>query len=401
MLNIQGLDCHLTQEKVDAYTVEVKAAWHDFTDICSSCSSLKMIRFGIRTRKFQDLPMHGKKVEIIYHLRRFRCQECGVVTTEEVHSDMDVKRSTTRRFLQYVIRQSPHRTFTSLAIELGVDEKTIRNIVNDFHSKHSELPVVPAPRILGIDEVHLVKKMRCVITNIEDARLYDMLEVRSQRAVTNFLIRMPERKNVEVVCMDMYAPYKRAANFAFKDATVVVDKFHVLKYANTAMEDVRKRLRELPKPARRLLKRERYVLLKRPHRLKPFEHLNLQVWSSNFPELGSAYKAKEEFFQVYDATDRQEAEERYVEWLSKLPPSIEWAFQPLLTAVSNWHHEIFNYFDQRYTNATTEALNGLIKVANRTGRGYTFNTLRNKILARNYPSITTLKDEFEKGAFLS
>ena len=40
----------------------------------------------------------------------------------------------------------------------------------------------------------------------------------------------------------------------------------------------------------------------------------------------------------------------------------------------------FAYFDHRYTNATTEALNGLIKAMNRNGRGYQFKTLRAKML---------------------
>lgn len=36
--------------------------------------------------------------------------------------------------------------------------------------------------------------------------------------------------------------------------------------------------------------------------------------------------------------------------------------------MGNWREEIFAYFDHRYTNATTEALNGVIKTVNRTGR---------------------------------
>lgn len=47
--------------------------------------------------------------------------------------------------------------------------------------------------------------------------------------------------------------------------------------------------------------------------------------------------------------------------------------------MGNWRGEIFAYFDHRYSNAT-EALNGLIKIVNRTGRGYSFRTLRAKML---------------------
>lgn len=55
-------------------------------------------------------------------------------------------------------------------------------------------------------------------------------------------------------------------------------------------------------------------------------------------------------------------------------------FKPILTAIGNWHAEIFNYFDPPITNAYTESLNYLMRVMNRLGRGYSFDALRAKIL---------------------
>lgn len=74
---------------------------------------------------------------------------------------------------------------------------------------------------------------------------------------------------------------------------------------------------------------------------------------------------------------------RFDAWSARLPNSLKQFFQPLLTAMGNWQEEIFAYFDHRYTNATTEALNGVIKTVNRTGRGYSFRTLRAKMLLSN------------------
>ena len=52
-------------------------------------------------------------------------------------------------------------------------------------------------------------------------------------------------------------------------------------------------------------------------------------------------------------------------------------------AMSNWNTEIFAYFDYRVTNAYTEVLNGLIKIANRNGRSYSFDVIRAKTLYTN------------------
>ena len=51
--------------------------------------------------------------------------------------------------------------------------------------------------------------------------------------------------------------------------------------------------------------------------------------------------------------------------------------------VENWRTEIFNYFDNRYTNAITESLNRVSKEISAIGRGYNFKVLRAKILYRN------------------
>ena len=52
----------------------------------------------------------------------------------------------------------------------------------------------------------------------------------------------------------------------------------------------------------------------------------------------------------------------------------------VIKTIENWKTEIFNYFSYSYTNATTEALNGLIKLMNKNGRGYSFEVLRAKTL---------------------
>ena len=56
------------------------------------------------------------------------------------------------------------------------------------------------------------------------------------------------------------------------------------------------------------------------------------------------------------------------------------AFKELVSTMTNWQQEIFAYFDHQVTNAYTEALNGLIKVSNRVGRGYSFEVIRAKML---------------------
>lgn len=162
---------------------------------------------------------------------------------------------------------------------------------------------------------------------------------------------------------------------------MIVDKFHVVRMANVAMESVRKSIRaELSPKARRGLMHDRFVLLKRRRDLTDKDAFNLDGWVKNYPLLGEAYRLKEAFYDVYEAEGPREALDAYERWFKSIPPELIEHFQPIITAWRNWMPEIVGYFEHPVTNAYTESLNSLIRVMNRLGRGYSFEALRAKIL---------------------
>ena len=128
------------------------------------------------------------------------------------------------------------------------------------------------------------------------------------------------------------------------------------------METIRKGLRaSLTKRQAHTLKSDKYLLRKREKDLKPDQRLLLETWTMNYPDLGQAYALKEGFYGIWDCKTIPEAKERYKEWKANIPENMTGAFFPVVSAVANWEHEIFNYFKYPYTNAYTEALNGISK----------------------------------------
>jgi transposase len=76
-------------------------------------------------------------------------------------------------------------------------------------------------------------------------------------------------------------------------ARIVVDKFHVVRMANDALERVRKGLRKELKPSQsRTLKGDRKILLKRAHEVSDRERLIMETWTGAFPQLLAAYTTK-------------------------------------------------------------------------------------------------------------
>lgn len=329
-----------------------------------------------------DLPMHGKRVGIQAQRRRFRCRSCSITFVEPTPG-VDSQHRATSRLVEWIAQQSLERTFTNVADEIGLNESTVRRIFGVHAaelSKDWENRVI-TPRVLGIDELTLAGGLRCILTNVDQSSVIDLLAKRDMKTVAARLSRLPNRETVEVVTIDMWRPYRDACRDILPQATVVIDKFHVERMATLGLDTIRRAMREeLSVAQRRQLKRDRKFLLSRPHKLTPEEQFILESWAGNFPKLRQAYDLKEAFFRVYDQGTPLTAGEMLDTWIASIPDDQRPAFKPLTTAVGNWRKEILAYFSHRYTNAYTEGLNGLAKMANRNGRGYSFDAIRAKVL---------------------
>jgi transposase len=357
----------------------VDAVANSSTESCPHCQSTDLVGFGRREQMIRDLPSHGKRVGIYVDTRRYRCRSC-TKTFYEALPDVDEKRLMTNRLVDWIGKQAIKRTFTSIADEVGIVEGTVRSIFRDYINKLERAVRFETPKWMGIDEIHLIKP-RGVISNIENNTIVELLPNRNKETVIRYLSQLDGRDRIHYVAMDMWMPYKDAVELVLPQARIIIDKFHVVKMANEAMERIRKSFRESLSPKqRRGLMHDRFVLLKRESELSDSEVLKLSGWLNNYPELGVAYKLKEEFFKVYDARSRHEALTRYEAWEKSITPEVRDAFADLIRAWRNWQPYILNYFDHPVTNAYTESLNSLIRIMNRLGRGYSFEALRAKIL---------------------
>ena len=378
--NILNLPCYKVrgiQENEHDYHVEVETV--ESPAACPHCQSANLVGFGRREQMVKDLPMHGRRVGLYIDTRRYRCRNCGK-TFYEALPEIDEKRLMTKRLAQWMGKQAIKRTFASIAEEVGCTEFTVRAVFSDYVNELEKTIRFETPKWMGIDEIHLIKP-RGVIANIQNNTIVELLPNRNKDTVVRFLHHLEGKERIQYVAMDMWTPYRDAVRAVIPQAEIVVDKFHVVRMANDAMERVRKRLREsLTQKQRRGLMHDRFVLLKREHDLNDQERLNLDGWTKNYPELGEAYRLKEEFFGIYDAESPDEAQAKFIRWQKSIPSEIADAFADIERAWGNWTMPILNYFNHPVTNAYTESLNSLIRVMNRLGRGYSFEALRAKIL---------------------
>ena len=361
---------------------------------CHNCGA-KVYKHGKRVNHFADTPMQMQPVSLEVTRTRYRCADCKSMFMPEF-TFLDDKRRATSRLIDAIKKRCLNSTFTHLSEETGLAINTIKNISSDYIEELERTVRFETPSIMGIDELKLGGEYRCVITNLGMKSLYDMLPNRRQELLIPYFEKLPDADKVEWVCTDMWRPYKRSFRDYLPNATLIIDKFHVVRIASELMEKERKDMQsQFNKVARLHAKKNlRWLTLKRPDSLNEQELEMLEDMEKTMPKLKLAYDIKEDFYKIYDCETKDAAEEAFKNWADNIPTDLP-QFNDLVKTVSNNYDDIFAYWDAPFniTNAYTEGHNGLTRVANRLGRGYSFEVIRAKMLynkiARSVTSIST------------
>lgn len=184
-----------------------------------------------------------------------------------------------------------------------------------------------------------------------------------------------------MVTMDLHQGFVMAIAKHLPKAARVADRYHVARMAQGAFDKVHTEVRKQLPPGERLaMFRKRALLGQRSRALSDGERDEVAETLKPFPLLQEAYRVRESFHGIYDAPTRQKAGQALSTWLEHLPASLVAYFRVVTSAVTNNREIILNYFDHRYTNALTEAQNGISKLLQHTGRGYGFEVMRVKLL---------------------
>jgi len=187
--------------------------------------------------------------------------------------------------------------------------------------------------------------------------------------------------------MDMHDSFRQEVQMYLPQAKVVVDKFHLIRHVNDALDKIWSRLQggRWKEVKSRELFRSRYILLKSTENLTDRERLNLEELFSMYPELKDAWRLKESFRRWYRTATRAEAEVNLGVFEETIIDATFPEFKHLLPIVRKWRQEILNYFDYRIINGFVEGKNNRIKTIKRMAYGYrNMDNFRLRILDTNF-----------------
>lgn len=349
--------------------------------VCPNCGAITNKVHDYRPAIIKDSPIHGKKCFLHYKKRRYHCECCHKHFREPFPLLPQHCRITNRLCHLSIHKLRNTHNVSSVAEEVGISASTIFRRLNDIHyPKPSHLP-----KILSIDEFKGNaggQKFQGIITAPDKRKIIDILPSRTQYKLIEYLKSFPNRNEVQYFIMDMNYVYRDIAENYLPNATIVIDKFHVVRYVTWALENVRKRIQKDMHPERRkYFKRSRKLLLTHLDKLSQENKEALTIMLSMSRDLAAAYHLKELFYEFMSSKNSIEAKPKLQKFILSAQTSNLDEFKASLTMLANWGHYILNAFDCPYSNGFTEGCNNKIKVIKRNAYGYrNFKNFRNRIL---------------------
>ena len=343
---------------------------------CPECGSHQVKRRGQVMRRFRTLPIGHKPVWLELPLPRVFCLLCGVLRQVKV-GFASWRRSYTRSFAHYALELSRHMTIKDVARHLGVSWDLIKDIQKQHLLQRFARPKLHKLKQIALDEISIGKGHRylTVVLDLKTGAVVFVGDGKGAEALEPFWAKLKRQKvRLEAVATDMSPAYISAVLTHVPEATLVFDRFHVIKLYNDGLSDLRRKLYHEATDLRQkqVIKGTRWLLLKNPENLdqdrQEAERLE-EALRLNQP-LALAYYLKEDLRQFWEQPNKTQAANFLEDWIARAQS----AGIPFLLRFSKTlalhRRGLLAYYDYPISTGPLEGTNNKIKTMQRQAYGF-------------------------------
>jgi len=224
---------------------------------------------------------------------------------------------------------------------------------------------------IGVDETSFTKGHNYVtiVADTDKSKVIHVCKGKNSSTITTFHNDFKDYcgcpNNIKSACCDMSPAFIKGVNDTFPNASIVFDKFHVMKMINEAVDEVKRQ----EQSENEILKKTRYTWLKNPENLTKYQSEVLESLKNLNLKTVRAYNIRLTLQELWKIEDRETAELFLKNWYfwamhCRLQPMIKKA-----KSIKKHWDGIINYLDSRITNGLLEGLNSIVQPLKRSARG--------------------------------
>jgi len=349
--------------------------------ICSGCGEKRPGYDRLTVRRFQFVPLWGMPVFLVYAMRRVKCPPCGVTVEQVPWATGKCRLTTSFRwfFAGWAKRLSWQATADAFQTTWEDVFRSVKHAV-EWGLARRDLSGIEA---IGVDEVqwrngHTYLTLVYQIDTVK--RLLWVAEERTEKSLRGFFESLAGdvKAGIQFVASDMWKPYLNVIAEQIPSALHVLDRFHVMRNMNVAIDEVRRA--EVAKMRQDghepILTNARWCLLKRPENLTENQEIKLQeLLDYNLKHNLKSVRAhllRELFQQFWGYVSPAWAGKFLDAWCTKAMRSKLEPMKKVAKSLRRHRHLILNWFRAKGTISAgvVEGFNGKVKLTTRKAFGF-------------------------------
>lgn len=346
--------------------------------ICSYCEQAAPTYDHLKERRFKFIPIWGIKVEFLYRLRRVECPKDGVKVEKIPWADG--KSPVCEPFKLFLAHWAKSLSWKEVAQQFKVSWLNVFESVQYVVNYGLNNRCLDNVKALGIDEIQYQRghKYLTLVYQI-DANCRRLLFVgrnRTAKTLLRFFFRFGKKRTqqLQVICSDLWKPYLKIVKRKASDAIHILDRFHVMKYLNHAVDQTRRaETAQLKHDGYEpILEKSRWCLLKNKKNQKTSQIARLKELVQYNLKTMRCYLLKEAFQQFWTYKARWAAEQFLKTWITRAMRSKLPELKKVAKRLRKHQALLLNYFSfkERVSNGIVEGFNLKAKLTMRKSFGF-------------------------------
>ncbi|MDZ7791498.1 MAG: ISL3 family transposase [Xanthomonadales bacterium] len=342
---------------------------------CPECGRRgKIIRQRPELRFWRDIPVGPWSVWLMYWPREIHCTTHGRVTERLPWADANARVS--YRFEYLILRYCQIMPQKAAAELLRLPASTLSDLLHRSIERLRRGHRIRRLKTIGIDEIsyHKGHKYATLVYDLDRSCVVWVGQGKGREAIDGFFneaLSDYQKARIRAACCDMSQAYIGAIEAHCPNATLVLDRFHIVKALNEAVDEVRKQQwREASQADRKPLKGLRWLLYRHSSTRTRRDTRHLKALDKHNRRIYRAWQLKEEFEQFWTYKATWAAERFLKRWtrttlLSRLEP-----MRKFVRTLRKHQSAVVAFIDTRVTNAIAEGINRIVKIVKNRASGY-------------------------------
>ena len=343
--------------------------------LCPHCNRRGRIVHSLDMfRVWRDLPVCGCCVLFWYCPREIQCPTHGRV--QEAIPWAESHARITYRFEYAMLIYCQIMTQKAAAKILHIADSTLSDMLHRTITRIRDGHRIRGLKCIGIDEISYCKghKYATIVYDLDRSCVVWVGQGKGRGTIDKFfneVLSEYQKSKIEWACCDMSETYIGAIEDHCSNAILVLDRFHIVKALNEAVDEVRKeQWRKASVDERKAIKGLRWLLFKHSSNRSKKQSRILNALHKGNRRIHRAWVLKDEFEQFWDYKAPWAAKRFLKRWMTTALKSRIEPIRKFVQTIKKHIGRIIPFIGSRLTNAIGEGLNRIIKIVKNRASGF-------------------------------